>query len=109
MNQEIMRAHRKRRRSDDPFFLPGDTLALENDGTIVLSYLPEEHVTTPVEKELSCSASPSLPFSCSAPHCKERFGSLYESQLHYESHHRFECNECGAIYPNEFLLDIVSL
>ena len=110
----MMRAQRKRRRSDDPFFIPGDNLALQNPGNIVISYIEEtqdfqqDESKERGENDATEYYEPPLPFSCCAPHCNERFTTLQESQTHYEAQHRFECAECGAIYPNEHLLDIVS-
>ena len=115
LQQTTMRAQRKRRRSDDPFFIPGDNLALQNPENIIISYVDEnQSVQEDESKENGGNGAteydepPSLPFSCCAPHCNERFETSQESRIHYETHHRFECAECGAIYPNEHLLDIVS-
>ena len=37
---------------------------------------------------------------------KEIFETIGESQIHYETEHCFQCNECGKILPNEHLLDL---
>lgn len=92
-------ARRRRLRPDDSFLAAGNDIALRDAFTQVFFYALEQH-----EEESSILETKKYP--CSAYGCHQVFESLEECDSHYFNMHTRQCRECGAVLPNDHLLDL---
>lgn len=108
-----MTSIRPRRRQEDEFFDRGNDLCQKSPSDMILSYrmlvveeiIQEEGLcTTEKNKEKKRSRF----YDCCVPHCLETFDSTSALEEHYEKNHVHQCHECHRIFPNEYLLDLVS-
>ena len=79
---------------------------MRKNSDVIISYKSTGPDTDDDEEDESQQRVPL--YSCCAPHCKEVFRSIHECEQHYMDNHIFECKECNFVFPNEFLLDLVS-
>ena len=99
-------AVRHRRPSDDPFFMAGDSIALQSDS--VLFYYHDSLTSTQKTKDqadINEEENDTEVFACFMPQCHEKFESLHECDVHYEERHTYQCAECSVVYKNDTLLD----
>ncbi|KAL5277414.1 ZNF511 family protein [Megaselia abdita] len=72
------------------------------------SYLPKfkrQGVLTPLEDE-NRNIQRKNAISCNVPSCKQDFPTVSAYQSHYNSQHRYFCNECKKNLPTPHLLDL---
>ena len=112
------------RTSDDVFFVNCDRLALQSTEAIAISYIDDydnnhdynnEEDNDSNQNENQSINNHHQRYHCSFPACNETFDTLNDSQVHYETYHFFQCNECrrcnvasstSSSFPNEHLLDL---